>query len=148
MKAKRLLGAISILILATSLTGCQGRDRKAKCFVFPKARGGWFVVDYEVRGATPLPLQGDCLQIDFRSNSHIQTSNRIEQGWATDRYFRESDQGMVSLPYDPSNPAVPGVRGHVFQFSGVQRTESSREVMFLGTRKEFAAAKGLDKVAH
>jgi hypothetical protein len=78
-----LFAALTFLVLFSS---CEKR-RTPTAYELPKNYTGWVTVKYEKPGAPPLKETDGYLKIKISDNGFAETSSKIEEGWAEDKYY-------------------------------------------------------------
>jgi Family of unknown function (DUF6843) len=78
------------LLLASSLIGADLKERLHPYqYVIPKGYVGWVRVDFNVKEAAPLSLQGNYYILRIPPSGHLQTSSDDGYGIAGDDYYYE-----------------------------------------------------------
>ena len=117
------------------ISSCAGRSRHPVCFVFPAGFSGWAVVEYNVQGADVLSMHDGCVWADFRRSALLETKDKVEEGWAEDRYFEEVNGELRTVIYGVSSTRA--VQEHIYTFVGTGGdAKSTKEYLFFGTAEQ------------
>lgn len=103
-------------------------------FLIPEGYTGWVRVEFEVRGAPPLPTEGGQYVFTILSDGVLRTPSAEQYGWAKDQYYYYSAQGVRGL--SDSGPAEliwSKING---QESGAT-SEREYEEFFVGDEQQF-----------
>jgi hypothetical protein len=133
-----LVGALTIALL-TGLglwLGMSARNspHRASRFLIPEGYTGWIRVDFEVRGAPPLPMEDGQYILKIPPGGELRTSSAEQYGWAEDHYYYYSAQGVRSLPESNQAELIWGkINGKESAASGNRKYEE----FFVGTARQF-----------
>jgi hypothetical protein len=95
-----------ILCLLVAITGCaavacaQRNTRRPYRFLIPKAYVGWVKVEFNIKGAPALPIEGGHYIFTIPNSGLLQTSSDEEFGLADDEYFYVSSSARQRLVAD------------------------------------------------
>ena len=68
-------------------------------YYIPADFEGWITIIYSVPGAPALEKKDGAYQVHITDSlGFFRTSSYLEQGWARNNFFRESDTGSVAVP--------------------------------------------------
>ena len=138
------LKVIFLFVLLAVVIGCTAKRREPRCFVFPQDYVGWVSIEYGKAESITLPEREGCVWIDFREGPDLQTSYRIQEGWAADRYFQ--DRAGQLVPIRDGNLTERAVQEHFYRFTGVGKTpDGSKEYLFIGTAQDLKLSPPPDK---
>jgi len=88
------------LLLASGLillSSCEKR-RTPTAYELPAGFNGWVTVKYEKPNAPPLQLVNGYYIIRISDSGFAETSSKIEEGWAQDKYYWFEGDKEKSLP--------------------------------------------------
>ncbi len=132
------IGTLALCLgLAVWLTiDARNSIRRSSRFLIPEGYVGWVRVEFQVNGASPLPVEGGEYLFKFPPSGLLRTSSSEEYGWAKDHYFYYSEKGARVLPDTP-----PGGGGLIWgkingEKSGSQGKRKYEE-FFVGTEHQF-----------
>jgi hypothetical protein len=136
--ARIIVGVLTFALLtglAVWLTGsARNSTRPASRFLVPEGYTGWIRIEFEVQGAPPLPMEGGEYILKIPPDRVLRTSSAEQYGWAGDRYYYYSAQGMRPLPDSGSAALIWGkINGEESGASGKRKYEE----FFVGTAQQF-----------
>ena len=114
--------------------------RRSSRFLIPEGYVGWVRVEFQVKDAPPLPVEGGEYLFKFPSSGFIRTSSPEEYGWAKDHYFYYSEKATRILPetgWGGGGLIWGKING---EESGSQGTRKYEE-FFVGTEQQFGEQK-------
>jgi hypothetical protein len=98
------VGAMTLaLFTAFALWGTGNSTHRSSRFLIPEGYTGWIRIEFEVQGAPRLPIEGGQYVLKIPSDGVLRTSSAEQYGWAKDRYYYYSAQGVRALP-GPGRP--------------------------------------------
>jgi hypothetical protein len=132
---------VGILVLAPLIAlsiwigfGARNESLRSSRFLIPDGYTGWIRIEFEVRGAPPLPIDHGEYTITIPADGVLRTSSVEQYGWARDRYYYHSGQNMRSLPDSGASAMIWGkLNGEAAGTSGKQKYEE----FFVGTADQF-----------
>ncbi len=128
----QMKASILSLLCAAMLTGCWS-SRRPCVYELPEGFTGWAFVEFEVRGAPPLPHRDGKLLVSFPPSGRIVTSSSIEQSFAKDEFY------FIGKKRTPLPVSMGGSDGLIWgQVTGVTGARTFQR-FFVGSRQEFAA---------
>jgi hypothetical protein len=136
--ARIFVGALTAALL-TALAlwlgmGTRTSTRRSFRFLIPEGYAGWIRVEFEVPGAPPLAMEGREYILRIPPNGVLRTSSSEQYGWAKDRYYYYSVQGVRSLPDSGQARFIWGkINGEASGTSGTRKYEE----FFVGTEQQF-----------
>jgi|SRR5579863_156236 len=114
--------------------GTRSSSRHSSRFLIPDGYTGWVRVEFEVQGATPLPMEGAEYVLTIPPSGVLRTSAPEQYGWANDHYYYSSAAGMRSLTDSGPNQLIWGkLNGEEAGVSGKRKYEE----FFVGTQQQF-----------
>ncbi len=110
--------------------------RHSSHFLIPEGYVGWVRVEFQIKDAPSLPVEGRARLFKVPASGLLRTSSAEEYGWAEDQYFYYSEKGARILPETP-----PGGGGLIWgkingEESGSQGKKKYEE-FFVGTERQF-----------
>jgi len=132
------IGALTIALL-TGLAwwlhiSALNSTRRSSRFMIPEGYTGWVRIEFEVRGAPTLPMEGGQYVIKIPSDGVLRTSSAEQYGWVKDRYYYYSAQGVRALPDSGPAGLIWGkINGEEFGVSGKRKYEE----FFVGNAEQF-----------
>jgi hypothetical protein len=114
----------------------QTQNRESRClpmyrFLIPEGYVGWIRVDFNIKDATPLPIEGDHLVFTIPESGYFRTPAKYMCGWPQDYYYYS---GNSRKPIDSQTM----IRWNGFA-SGAE-PDVNKEIadyIFIGTEAEF-----------
>ncbi|MGA9132084.1 MAG: DUF6843 domain-containing protein [Terriglobales bacterium] len=110
--------------------------RHSSRFLIPEGYVGWVRVEFQVNGASPMPVEGGEYLFTFPPSGVLRTSSSEEYGWAKDHYFYYSEKGTRMLPATSA-----GGGGLIWGKINGEETGSQGkrkyEEFFVGTEQQF-----------
>lgn len=82
-------------------------SRRAVRYLIPQGYIGWICVEFNVQGTPPLPLENGYYLLKFPRDGWLQTSSKVEYGWAKDEYYYYSVKGRHRL--EDTGPGMGGL---------------------------------------
>jgi len=107
--------------------------RPATDYFLPEGFKGWARVDYEVRGSPRLLSVNGRYVLRLGSNGRVKTSDHLAYGWASDKYYYES-QGSRQVLNSSGSTDETMIWGEKFG-----RQYGAYQCFFVGTKQEYAA---------
>lgn len=97
LKAHWKRGA-AYFVAAVVITGAMGWGffhftRRPDRFLIPDGYVGWVLIEYQIKGAPPLPLEEGRDLYRISNQGRLQTSSAPEEGMASDEYFYVTSKG-------------------------------------------------------
>jgi hypothetical protein len=121
-----------VILIVMVVAGCEWPPREPELlYVVRPDYYGWICVDYEVKGAPPLPREGKAVVIRPGRDEIIQTSDKVP-GFLFSETWVEDGQGQRSRPADPGT-------GHTLATTGPNELHQ-RVCHFVGTIDQHDAA--------
>lgn len=97
LKAKWKLGIAlliaSLLFSGAMIWGMLRSTRRPDRYLIPQGYVGWVIVEYNAKGAPPLPLEEGHDLCKIPRDGRLETSSSLEDGWASDEFFYISAKG-------------------------------------------------------
>lgn len=139
-----------VLLLLVASFGCEkandfvrGQEemRAPEKYIIPKGYVGWVRVDLGVPGAAALPVEDGRLVFNIPATGRLETSSKLEEGWAYDEYYYCDVAGHCErLPV-----SAPGENGMIWgQSNAAERVRGQPtrvyERFFVGTEEQFLQA--------
>jgi Family of unknown function (DUF6843) len=133
-----VVGAFTVILLTTIALwlGLSTRStiHRSSRFLIPEGYSGWIRIEFEVPGAPPLPMEGTQYILKIPSDGTLRTSSAEQYGWADDKYFFYSPQGLRTLPHSGEAALIWGkINGEAINVGGKRKYEE----FFVGTREQF-----------
>ena len=105
-RSAQIAVGICSLALFLGVTGWLTIDarhsiRHSSRFLIPEGYVGWVRVEFQIKDAPPLPVEGGEYLFKFPPSGLLRTSSSEEYGWAKDHYFYYSEKGARILPDTP-----------------------------------------------
>jgi hypothetical protein len=88
---------ILILCLASTSVSCQEQRRRPSRYLIPEGYVGWVRIDFNIKGASPSPIEDGYFLFRFPASGRIQTSSDMEYGWADDEHYYYSGDNRRRL---------------------------------------------------
>jgi hypothetical protein len=91
---------LQLILLALSLVFFSSCEKKRTPTAFELSRGytGWVTVKYEKQNAPPLETADGYYKIKISDSGFAETSSKIEEGWAQDKYYWMNGDNEEVLP--------------------------------------------------
>jgi hypothetical protein len=83
------------LFMTAAISMGVSTARHSVTYRIPNGYIGEVYVHYGVQGAAPLPIVHGAIEITFPNDGVVQTSSKLEDGWAHDTYFYYSQNGQL-----------------------------------------------------
>ncbi|MGA9393184.1 MAG: hypothetical protein WBV69_22335 [Candidatus Sulfotelmatobacter sp.] len=136
--ARIIFGAFSLaLLIALTLwfgLSAHHSSLRSSRFLIPGGYTGWIRVEFEVQGAPPLPMEAGGYILRVPDSGALQTSSAEQYGWAKDRYYYYSAEGMYPIPNSGGDSLIWGrINGEAAGVAGRQKYEE----FFVGTAQQF-----------
>lgn len=135
-----VIGICTIAVLAgltARLTiGAHSSNGRSSRFLIPDGYVGWVRVEFGVSNAPPLPLVAGDYVFRIPVSGLLMTSTPEQYGWAKDRYYYSSKDGVRILPaarQSGGNFIWGKINGEEF---AVQNKKTYEE-FFVGTEQQF-----------
>jgi Family of unknown function (DUF6843) len=123
----RRAGRLSLFLL---LTGCPPAEtRTGSRYLIPKGYVGWVRLDFSVANAEPARLQDGLYEFRFPREGRLQTSSRMEFGWAKDQYFYYSGSELSQI-----RQTGWGEGGSIW---GSVNSGDGSQMFFVGTEEQY-----------
>jgi len=110
--------------------------RHSSRFLIPEGYVGWVRVEFQIKDAPLLPVEGGECLFKFPPSGLLRTSSSEEYGWAKDHYFYYSEKGARILPDTP-----PGGGGLIWGKINAEESgplgKKKYEEFFVGTEQQF-----------
>jgi hypothetical protein len=145
MKERMIGRLISIFFLMVVLYCSLGafrtmgeQRRRASRYLIPKGYVGWVKIDFQIKGAAPLPIEEGFYLFQFPADGKIKTSSGIEYGAANDEYYYFAGENREKLTVSGW-----GAGGMVWgQFNGNSQGLNNQpleihEYFFIGSEEQF-----------
>jgi hypothetical protein len=101
-RKKRLLNRVLLVSGASAVLLFAGYvlylKRMPRHYVVPAGQEGWVTVRFEKAGAPALPEQDGAYLIQVPAGGLLETSTRLEDGWARDAFFEAGPGGKTEFP--------------------------------------------------
>ena len=136
--ARLFVGALTLALL-TGLAlwlGMSARNSThgSSRFLIPEGYTGWIRIEFEVRGAPPLPMEGGQYVLKIPPDGVLRTSSAEQYGWAEHHYYYYSAQSVRALPDSGPTGLIWGkINGEESAASGKRKYEE----FFVGTTQQF-----------
>lgn len=78
--------------------------RTSRYYYLPKGFHGWVTIKFEKEGAPPLEIKDGAYQIYIPPDGILETSSRLESGWARDEFFFTDGKTNELIPKQLENP--------------------------------------------
>lgn len=72
--------------------------RRSARFLVPEGYVGWVRVEFQSSGAPPVPVENGEYVFQIPPSGLLKTSSSEQYGWAKDRYYYDSRNGVQALP--------------------------------------------------
>ena len=140
-RSAQIAVGICSLALFLGVTGWLTIDarhsiRHSSRFLIPEGYVGWVRVEFQIKDAPPLPVEGGEYLFKFPPSGLLRTSSSEEYGWAKDHYFYYSEKGARILPDTP-----PGGGGLIWGQINAEESgplgKKKYEEFFVGTEQQF-----------
>jgi len=111
------VNSIRVFLLLVLLSGCIGSDSKRAPYryLIPGGYVGWVEIRFGVLDAPELPVQEGFRVARFSKEGTLNTSSRLQDGWAKDEYYYYAGdtQQKLSDGYQTGmiNAGSTGLRG-------------------------------------
>jgi hypothetical protein len=136
--ARVLVGVFTLIFLTGAglwlVSSVRNSTRSSSKFLIPDGYTGWIRIEFELKDAPPLPMDHNEYVVKIPADGKLQTSSPEQYGWARDKYYYYSTQGM--RPLDDSGPAQSiwgKINGEESGASGQRKYEE----LFVGTEQQF-----------
>ena len=140
MRLSWIRRAFLMTILTYSAVACSSDARtqnaESRClpmyrFLIPGGYVGWIRVDFNVKDAPPLPVEGDHLVFTIPESGHLRTPAKYLCGWPQDYYYYS---GGSRRQLDVRQM----IRWNGFASGEEPKTEKEMaDYIFIGTEEEF-----------
>jgi hypothetical protein len=132
------LGTVGLILLFGAGVwlglGAHRDTGRASRFLIADGYTGWVRIEFEVSGAPPLPMEGGEYILRIPANGLLRTSSVEQYGWARDRYFFDSAQGLRPIPDSGEDAMIWGkLNAEAVEANGKRKYEE----FFVGTEKQF-----------
>lgn len=135
--ARIILGAFSLaLLIALMWFGLSAHPSSLRSseFLIPEGYTCWVRVEFETQGAPPLPMEAGGYILKIPDSGALQTSSAEQYGWAKDRYYYYSAEGMHPIPNSGGGSLIWGhINGEAAGVAGRRKYEE----FFVGTAQQF-----------
>ena len=132
--ARIILGAFSLALLIALGLVAHHSSRRSSQFLIPEGYTGWVRVEFQVQGAPPLPMEAGGYILKVPDSGVLRTSSPEQYGWAKDRYYYYSAEGMRLIPNSGGGSLIWGqINGEAAGVAGRQKYEE----FFVGTAQQF-----------
>ena len=138
---------IFIVLLVVSLfsltVGCQVKVRRPSRYLIPQNYIGWVRIDFNVEGASSLPVEDNHYLFKIPLTGHFETLSDIEYGVADDEYFyysRDKSKKLQVSTKDDSGMIRAGFNGQREKGtmnSNVRQLVATFEYFFVGTDEDW-----------
>jgi hypothetical protein len=136
--ARILVGTFSLagLIGGGLWLGMSVRNstRPASRFLIPEGYTGWVRIEFEIKDAPSLPMEGGEYVIKIPPDGKLRTSSPEQYGWANDHYYYYSAQGERALPDSGPSEFIWGKLNAEASGAAGQR---KYEEFFVGSAQQF-----------
>jgi hypothetical protein len=136
--ARILVGVFTLIFLTGAgvwlIASVRNSARPSSRFLIPDGYTGWVRIDFEVNGTSPLTMDHNEYVVTIPANGKLQTSSPEQYGWASNRYFYSSAQGLRPLADSGPSEFIWG------KINGEESGDSGRrkyEEFFVGTEQQF-----------
>ena len=102
-------------------------------YIVPQGYSGWLRLDYQVKGAKPLPLVNNCILVKFSKTGRLKTSSAKVTGWSAFEYYYESRSGQLQRLQGQPNTILG--KGAVMVWG--EGGGGKFRIFFVGTRDQF-----------
>lgn len=131
--------AVVIGLVAWLSTGTHESRRPSSRFLIPEGYVGWVRVEFEVQGASALPLEAGQAVLKIPPDGLLRTSSPEQYGWAKDYYFYYAESVLRPLADSgPSRMIWGKINGEA---SGSSSNQKYQE-FFVGTERQFKEQAG------
>ena len=140
--ASRLVRRVIVVLTVTCLValavwmgmGARKSTHRSSRFLIPDGYTGWIRVEFEVKGAPPLPIEEGQYVLKIPSGGVLRTSSPEQYGWAEDHYYYYSAQNVRPIPDSRQAALIWGkINGEASGASGTRKYEE----FFVGTNQQF-----------
>jgi len=110
--------------------------RHSSRFLIPEGYVGWVRVEFQIKDAPLLPVEGGECLFKFPPSGLLRTSSSEEYGWAKDHYFYYSEKGTRILrDTGPSSERL--IWGKINGEESGSQGKRKYEEFFVGTEQQF-----------
>ena len=110
--------------------------RHSSRFLIPEGYVGWVRVEFQIKDAPPLPVEGGEYLFKLPPSGLLRTSSSEEYGWAEDHYFYYSEKGTRILrDTGPSSERL--IWGKINGEESGSQGKRKYEEFFVGTEQQF-----------
>ncbi len=133
-----VIGTVALVLAIIVLVSINARHsiRRSSKFMVPEGYVGWVRVEFQVKDAPPLPLDGAEYLLKFPPSGVLKTSSPEEYGWANDHYFYYSDIGTRALTETPWG-AGGSIWGKINSEESGAQGKREYEEFFVGSEQQF-----------
>jgi hypothetical protein len=125
--------------------GTHNYGRRSARFLIPEGYVGWVRVEFQSGDAPPVPVENGEYIFQIPSSGLLKTSSSEQYGWAKDRYFYNSKNGVRRLPDSGREQSL--IWGKLNGQESTSRGSRTYEEFFVGTEQQFKEQiKGLQSV--
>ncbi len=128
---RRLMAILAAIVVPIS--GCNTR-RPAR-FLISEGFKGWVKIAFQVPNTKPLPVEDGRWLFNLDSAGHLQTSNQLDGGIATDEFFYLSNGRRT--PLHKTESCGGGSIWGVSTGSDTNSNRADREWFFVGSEAEY-----------
>jgi hypothetical protein len=136
--ARILVGVFTLIFLTGAglwlLTSIRTSTRPSSRLLIPDGYTGWVRIGFEVKSTSSLPMEGNEYIVKIPVEGKLQTSSPEQYGWARDKYYYYSAEGVH--PLDDSGPAQL-IWGKINGEESGATGERKYEEFFVGTEQQF-----------
>ncbi|MGA8623025.1 MAG: hypothetical protein WB660_31435 [Candidatus Sulfotelmatobacter sp.] len=127
------LAVVIGFVVWVSMSARNSTQRSLRVLI-PESYAGWVRVEFEIQGASALPVEGGQTVLKIPPSGVLKTSSPEQYGWAKDYYFAYSGVGMHPLPRSGPGRMIWGkINGEESGTSGKRKYEE----FFVGTEQQY-----------
>lgn len=137
------LGSLTLAIAASGWFGFSRKTvmRRSSQILIPAGYVGWVMVEFQVAGAPPLPVEGKYYRLEIPPNGLLRTSSSEHFGLSQDAYFYRSADHLQALPSAVGSSGRM-IWGRMNGESGPAKDATKYEQFFVGSEEQFKQEAG------
>lgn len=143
----RIFVGLATLVLIVGLaafvsTSARNPTQRSFRFLIPESYTGWVRIEFEIPGASPLPVEAGQTVLKIPPDGLLRTSSPEQFGWAKDYYYFYSNSGLRLLPDSGAGRLIWGkINGETAGVPG----KRTYEEFFVGTEQQYMQQAGEKK---
>ena len=138
------LATLALVVGLAALVSTSARNPTQRSFRFliPESYTGWVRIEFEIPGASPLPVEAGQTVLKIPPDGLLKTSSPEQFGWAKDYYYFYSNSRLRLLPDSGAGRLIWGkINGETAGASG----KRTYEEFFVGTEQQYMQQAGEKK---